>query len=166
MAGKVSPIPEGFRTVTPHMTVSDGRRAIEFYKKAFGAEEICCMPGPGGQGVMHAELKIGDSMLMLNEEFPGCEQGPRAPSTLKGTTITVHLYVDDADAVFNRAVAAGATPAMPPMDAFWGDRYGCLVDPFGHQWGIGTHKEDLTPEEIGKRAEAFFAQMAEQAKGH
>ncbi len=157
IAGNVKPIPEGFRTVTPHLTVSDGAAAIEFYKKAFGAEEIMRMPGPDGKGVMHAEIKIGDSIIMLNDEFPG--HGPVAPSSLNGTTSVVHLYVKDADAAFDRAVKAGATPAMPVTDMFWGDRFGGVTDPFGHRWSVATHKEDLTPEQCGQRAQEFFAKM-------
>ena len=157
MAGNVKPIPEGFRTVTPHLTVSDGNAAIAFYKKAFGAEEIMRMPGPDGTGVMHAEIKIGDSMIMLNDEFPG--HGPVAPTSLNGTTSVVHLYVEDADAAFDRAVKAGATPEMPVTDMFWGDRFGGVTDPFGHRWSVATRTEDLTPEQCGQRAKEFFAKM-------
>ncbi|MFQ5411051.1 MAG: VOC family protein [Phycisphaerae bacterium] len=159
MSSKANAIPEGFRTVTPHMTVKDAAAAIEFYKKAFGAEELFRMPGPGGKGVMHAEIKIGDSVIMLNDEFPGC--GPMAPTSLKGTSVTVHLYVEDADKVFNRAVDAGATPAMPVTDMFWGDRYGGVTDPFGHRWSVATHTEDVSPEECAQRAETFFATMGD-----
>ena len=154
----VKPIPEGFHTVTPHMVVSDGAKAIDFYKRAFGAEEIVCMRGPGGHGVMHAELEIGDSHIMLCDEFPGSDH-LRAPSSLKGTTVTLNLYVEDADKAHARAVAAGATVSMPVADMFWGDRYGKVTDPFGHEWSFATRKEDLTPEEIGKRAEQFFSQQ-------
>lgn len=155
---QAKPIPEGFHSVTPHMVVRNASEAIEFYKKAFGAEEICRMPGPDGTGVMHAEIKIGNSMVMIADEFPGTE--PLAsPQKLNGTTMVLALYVEDADKLYDRAVRAGATATMPMMDAFWGDRYGKVTDPFGHQWEICTHKEDLTPQEIGKRAAEFFANM-------
>ncbi len=156
----VKPIPEGFNTVSAHLVVRDGAKAIEFYQQAFGAEEICRMPGPDGQGVMHAEVRIGNSHVMLAGEMPQ-GKGCVSPETLKGTTVTIHLYVEDVDAVYDQAVKAGATATMPPMDAFWGDRYGQLRDPFGHVWGIATHIKDLTPEEIGQAAEEFFKQMAE-----
>lgn len=153
------PIPEGFTSITPYVTFKDAGAAIDFYKKAFGAEEIFRMPGAGGKGVMHAEIKIGNAILMLNDE---CIErpGPRAPDTLNGTSVTIHLYVKDVDAAFKRAVDAGATETMPVADMFWGDRFGSVVDPFGHHWGIATHKEDLTPEQIGKGAEEFFKNMA------
>lgn len=153
MAGKVSPIPEGFHTVTPHLIIKGAGAAIDFYKKAFGAEEIMCMKGPDG-GIMHGEIKIGNSHLMIADEFP--QMGCLSPKTLNGSPVTVHLYVNDVDAVFNQAVKNGATPAMPPTDMFWGDRYGKVVDPYGHHWSIATHKEDVTPEECGKRAAAAF----------
>ncbi|MCB9849243.1 MAG: VOC family protein [Phycisphaerales bacterium] len=158
----VNPIPEGFRTVSPHLMIKGASDAIAFYKKAFGAEEIMRMSGPDGKSVMHAELNIGDSRLMVCDEFPNC--GSAAPSANHLTTVSIHLYVPDVDAVFNRAVQAGATPLMPPMDAFWGDRYGKLTDPFGHVWGIATHIEDVSPEECGRRAEAFAKQMGDQCQ--
>lgn len=154
----VKPIPTGYHTLTPHLTVRGAARAIEFYKRAFGAKELERMPGPGGTNIVHAELKIGDSIVFLADEFP--DMGARAPESLGGTTGSLHLYVKDVDAAFARAVAAGAQVRMPVSDMFWGDRYGKVVDPFGHEWGLGTHKEDLTPAEIGKRAQAFFAQMS------
>ena len=150
------PIPEGFRTVTPHMVLRDAAKAIDFYKQAFGAEEIERMLGPDGKSVMHAELKIGDSIIMLGEEFPGTERF-RSPQSLGGTTVSIHLYVPNVDAVCHRAVQAGAIASMPVMDTFWGDRYGKVTDPFGHEWGIATHKQDLTPEQIRKAAEEYFA---------
>lgn len=159
----VKPIPEGFHTITPHMVVKGASDAIEFYKKAFGAEEIMRMSSSDGKSVMHAELRIGDSPLMLCDEFPG--SGFLSPSSLGGTTVTISLYVPDVDAVFERAVAAGATVVMPAMDAFWGDRYGKLADPYGHQWGVATHKEDLTPEECQKRADEFMKNMGDQCPG-
>ena len=156
--GSVKAIPDGFHTVTAHMVIRNASEAIEFYKKAFGAEEICRMPGPDGTGVMHAEIKIGNSMIMLNDELPGCEP-MGSPQALNGTTVAICIYCDDADKMFERAVNAGATVTTPLMDAFWGDRYSKVTDPFGHQWKIVTHKEDVPPEEMGKRAEAFFANM-------
>lgn len=157
MAAAAKPIPDGFHTITPHLIVRDAGRAIEFYKTAFGAEEVMRMPGPDGKSVMHAELRIGNSILMMCEEM--AEQC-KSPATLKGTPVTLHLYVQDADKAFERAVKAGARVTMPVMDAFWGDRYGKLADPFGHEWSIATHKHDLTPEQIQKGAEAFFSSGA------
>lgn len=154
-------IPEGDRNVTPYLTVRGADKAIEFYKRAFGAEELLRMPGPGG-AIIHAEIKVGDSKVFLSDEFPG--MGCRSPETLGGSTASVHLYVEDVDAVFNRAVTAGAKVRMPVADMFWGDRYGKVVDPFGHEWGMATHKEDLTPEEIGQRAAAFFAEMGKKTQ--
>ncbi len=161
-AASVKAIPEGYHTVTPHLVVRGAARAIEFYKKAFGAEELRRSPGPGGL-LTHAEVKIGDSVVMICDEFPEMQRW-LAPDSLKGTTTALHLYVEDADAVFARAVAAGAKVAMPIMDAFWGDRYGRVTDPFGHEWSIATHKHDYTPEEVQKRAEEFFAQLPKQPK--
>ena len=158
MAKHVRAVPEGCHTVTPYLTVRGADRAIEFYKRAFGAKEQMRMPGPGGNGIMHAELKIGDSRVFLSDEFP--DMGCRSPQSLGGTASSLHLYVKDVDAAFKKAVAAGAQVKMPVADMFWGDRYGKLIDPFGHEWGIATHKDDLTPQEISKRAKAFFAQMA------
>ncbi|MCC6860246.1 MAG: VOC family protein [Bryobacterales bacterium] len=156
------PIPEGYHTITPYLVVKDANQAIDFYKRAFGARELSRMTGPDGQRVMHAEIKIGDSVMMLSDEFPGA--GVSAPQSVGGTTCQTFLYVPDVDAAFKQAVSAGATANMPPSDMFWGDRFGKLSDPFGHHWGLATHKEDVAPEEMRKRAEAFFAQMAEQRK--
>jgi PhnB protein len=155
MARKVSAVPQGFNTVSAHLVVACAEKAIAFYTRAFGAEELFRMPTPNGKGIAHAELKIGDSIVMLQDECP--EMGARSPLALGGTPAGVHLYVEDVDAVFKRAIKAGAREHSPVADMFWGDRYGRLVDPSGHEWGIATRKEDLTPEEIGKRAEAFFA---------
>ncbi len=146
---KVKPVPDGYHTLTPYLVIRDAAKAIEFYEKAFGAKETFRMPGPGGK-IMHAELQIGDSMLMLAEEMP--EYGAKSPQALGGSPVNVFLYVEDADKVFNQAVAAGATVTMPLADQFWGDRYGKLADPFGHQWSVATHKEDVAPEEMAKRA--------------
>jgi PhnB protein len=157
---KVRAIPEGYHTLTPHLVVRGAAQAIEFYKRAFGAVERARMPGPGGL-LMHADLMIGDSVLMLCDEMPGMERWV-APDSLKGTTAALHLYVEDADAAFARAIAAGAKTSMPLMDAFWGDRYGKLTDPFGHEWSIATHQHDYTPEEMKKNANVFFAQFQKQ----
>ena len=162
MATQAKPIPDGFHALTPHLVVREAAKAIEFYKKAFGAEEIARMAAPDGKFVMHAELKIGDSIVMLGDEFPQMQRWV-APQSLKGTTIALHMYVKDVDAAFKRAVDAGATVSMPVMDAFWGDRYGRVTDPWGHEWSLATHKQDLTPEQIAKGAEAFFANIG---KGH
>jgi PhnB protein len=149
------PIPAGFRTITPHLIIKGAAEAIEFYKRAFGAEELGRMPFPGPDGVKvgHAELQIGDSKLFLADEFP--QQGGFGPSG--HSPVTLHLYVTDADASFARAVEAGATVAMPLMDMFWGDRYGKLVDPFGHHWSIAEHLEDLTPDQMKQRMDAAMA---------
>ena len=148
MAKSGKAIPDGFRTITPHIVVKGAGPAIEFYKKAFGAEEIRRIAGPGGN-VMHAEMRIGDSIVMLNDEFP--DYGALGPKTVGGTSTTLHIYVTDADAFMDRAVKAGAEVAMPLMDMFWGDRYGKLKDPYGHHWSVATHKEDLTDEEVAER---------------
>jgi uncharacterized glyoxalase superfamily protein PhnB len=153
----VKAIPDGFHTVTPHLIVSDVGKALDFYTKAFGAKEQVRMPGPDGKP-MHAQMQIGDSPIMLAPE--NLEMGSRGPLSLGGSSVTLNIYGDDADAMFKRATAAGATVRMPPEDMFWGDRYGQVVDPFGHVWAIATHKKDLTPAEMKKAAEEFFAKMA------
>lgn len=154
-----NPIPEGFHTLAPHLTIKGAGDAIEFYKKAFGAEEMMRMNSPDESAVMYAEVKIGDSRVLISDEMPqGC---CKSPATVGATTAVVHLYVADCDKLFAQATAAGAETVMPMMDAFWGDRYGMVKDPFGHCWSIATHKEDLTPQEIGQRAEAFFANMGD-----
>lgn len=159
----VNPIPEGYHSVTPYITCKDAKAAIDFYKRAFGAQEIYTMPGPGGHGVMHAEIMVGDSHVMLSDEFPGA--GTKSPQSLGGTTCTLFLYVKDVDAAFEKAVAAGAQPSMPPANQFWGDRFGSVTDPFGHTWSMATHVEDVAPEDMQKRADAFFAQMAAKRAG-
>jgi PhnB protein len=156
MASRIKEIPKGFHTVTPYLTVTDSARAIDFYKRAFGAEELYRVDGPNGK-VAHAEIKIGDSIIMLSDEMPGWS---RSPQSLGGTAVNIFLYVKDVDGVFNRAVAAGAKVAMPLSDMFWGDRYGQVTDPFGHSWSLATHKEDVPPEELRKRAQAAMAKMA------
>jgi uncharacterized glyoxalase superfamily protein PhnB len=146
----VRPIPEGMRTVTPHLICAGAADAIEFYRKAFGAVELSRMPGPDGK-VMHASIRIGDSVIMLNDEFP--DWGSFGPKSLKGSPVIIHLYVENADATFEQATRAGAKVTMPLDDAFWGDRYGKLEDPFGHHWSIGTHVREVTPEEMQKAME-------------
>jgi PhnB protein len=154
---KPKPIPDGHRTVTPYLTVQGAAKAIEFYKRAFGAHDEGRMDSPDGTRVIHAEIRIGDSMVMLSDEFPG--MGPRSPQALGGTTASIFLYVPDVDAAFKRAVDAGAKAIMPPTDMFWGDRFGKLADPFGHEWAMATHQEDLSDEEIRKRGAAAMANM-------
>lgn len=141
----VRPIPEGFTDVTPYLTCEGADKAIAFYEKAFGAVEVARLDGPDGK-IMHAELRIGNAMLMLSDDFP--DFGSFGPQALKGSPVMIHLYVDDADAAWERALAAGATVVMPLDDAFWGDRFGMLADPFGHRWSIATHQQDLTPDQI------------------
>ena len=147
----VKPIPEGYHTLTPYLIVRGGPRAIDFYRRAFGAVELMRMPAPDGERLMHAEIRIGDSNVMLSDEFPEMGGG-RSPTSLGGAGASLFLYVEDVDAAFARAVAAGAKVQMPVQDMFWGDRYGRLEDPFGHVWSLATHKEDLTREEIARRA--------------
>jgi PhnB protein len=154
MAAK--PIPQGYRNVTPYLKIKGAADALAFYKKALGATERMCMNGPGGK-VMHAEIEIGDSVLMLSDEFP--DHGCRGPQTLGGTTVGIHLYVQDADAVFNQAVAAGAKVLRQVQDQFYGDRCGTVVDPFGHEWTISTHKEDVSPEELHQRMAGMMKQQ-------
>lgn len=161
MARQIKPVPEGYHTVTPYLTVNDGARAIDFYRRAFGAKEKSRMEGPPGK-IAHAELTIGDSVIMLAEEMPG--SGCRSPQSLGGSTVNIFLYVTDVDSVFNQAVNAGANVEMPVADMFWGDRYGKLKDPFGHSWSLATHKEDLAPAEIQKRGQAAMAKMAQQTR--
>jgi uncharacterized glyoxalase superfamily protein PhnB len=146
-------IPDGYQTITPHLVVKGGSEAIDFYVRAFGAEELCRMPGPDGK-LMHAELQIGDSKVFLAEECP--EWGVLGPQN-GASPVTIHVYVSDVDSAYQRAVDAGATAAMPPADMFWGDRYGKLVDPFGHHWSMATHVEDLAPEQMQERMAAAFA---------
>lgn len=156
----VKPIPEGFHTLTPHIVVKDGAEAIEFYKKAFGAEQIgCSMLCPEGK-IMHAELKIGNSMLMMCTE--NAQWGVFSPATVGNTSVTLSLYVENADTAFEQAVNAGATVKMPLADMFWGDRYGQVTDPSGHIWAICTHIKDLTEEEIIKASQEAMAQCTQE----
>ena len=144
---QVKPIPEGMHTVTPHLVCAGAADAIEFYKKAFNAVEGGRLPGPNGK-IMHAQIRIGDSAVMLVDEF--ADWGCFGPKALKGSPVTIHLYVENVDAAFERAVAAGAKAKMPVADMFWGDRYGIVEDPFGHNWSIATHMRDVSPEEMQK----------------
>lgn len=141
----IKPIPDGWNTLTPHLICAGARDAIAFYKKAFGAVELNCLEGPNKK-VMNAALRIGDSVVMLVDEVP--EWKCFGPKTLKGSPVTLHLYVPDVDASFAQAVAAGATATMPVTDTFWGDRYGQVQDPFGHNWSIATHQRDLSDAQI------------------
>jgi len=147
----VKPIPEGYHSVTPYLIVRGGSDAIEFYKKAFGAVELFRMAAPDGK-IGHAEIKIGDSPIMLADEFP--EMGHKGPQTIGGSPVSLLIYVEDVDAVFDQAVTAGATVKEALQDKFYGDRMGTVVDPFGHVWHLGTHKEDVSPEEMERRAKA------------
>ena len=153
------PIPEGYHAVTPTLTVRGASDAIEFYKKAFGAQEVMRFHGPDGKTIMHAEIKIGDSRVMLTDEVP--QMKCLSPQSLGGASSGIFLYVENADDVFNKAVSAGAKSQMPMMDAFWGDRFGSIIDPFGHVWSIATHKKDMTLDELKQAGEAFMKQMKE-----
>jgi PhnB protein len=153
----VKPIPEGYRTVTPYLAVDDAAEAIEYYKKAFGAKERVRMETPD-EKIGHAELEIGDSLVMLSDPIP--EATTRTPKELGGTSASVFLYVEDVDAVVKRAVDAGATVTMEVADQFWGDRFGSVQDPFGHSWSIATHVEDVPPEEMPERAKKAMAAMS------
>ncbi|MGH6646359.1 VOC family protein [Aquabacterium sp.] len=144
-ASNVKAIPDGMHSLTPHLVCAGAAEAIEFYKKAFNAVETARLPGPDGK-LMHAAVRIGDSVLMLVDEFP--QWGSLGPKALKGSPVTLHLYVEDVDAGVAQAVAAGAKLTMPVADMFWGDRYGQVEDPFGHKWSLATHTRDLTPEDI------------------
>ena len=151
------PIPEGYGGAMPYLAVDDAAGAIAFYEKAFGAKERSRMEAPGGK-IGHAELEIGGSVIMLSDPFP--QASTRPPKELGGTSASVFMYVEDVDAVVKQAVDAGGTIAMEVADQFWGDRFGSVTDPFGHQWGIATHVEDVPPEEMAERAKAAMAQMA------
>lgn len=159
MPSHVQPIPHGYHAVTPYLVVNDAAKAIEFYKRAFDAKEIHRMEGPPGK-IGHAELKIGDSIVMLADEMPQMET--KSPHTVGGTTAGLFLYVQDVDTAFQKAVGAGAKVTAPVADMFWGDRYGKLLDPFGHSWSMATHKEDVAPEEMTKRMQAEMANRGGQ----
>jgi PhnB protein len=153
----VEPVPEGYHTLTPYLAVENAADAIEYYKKAFGAEEKFRMDAPGGK-IGHAELQIGDSHVMLSDPFP--QSSAKTPTEIGATTGSIFMYVEDVDAVVKQAVDAGATVTMEVADQFWGDRFGTITDPFGHIWSIATHIEDVPPEEMAERAKAAMAAMS------
>jgi PhnB protein len=157
----VKPIPDGYHTATPYLIIRDATRALDFYKKAFGAKELMRFPGPGGK-IGHAEIQIGDSRIMLADENP--EMSARSPQTIGGTAVSIMLYVEDVDSRYKQAIAAGAKELRPVKDQFYGDRSGCLTDPFGHQWTISTHKEDLSTEEVQRRMQEFMKKQMAGAK--
>ncbi len=152
----VKAVPDGYHSVTPYLVVRDAAKAIDFYQRAFGAKELSRSLGPGGS-IVHAEIQIGDSRIMLSDE--NLEQGARSPQTLKGTPVNIFLYLPDVDATYQQAVSAGARSTAPLSNMFWGDRYGEVIDPFGHQWSLATHIEDVSPAELAKRLEAYTAQQ-------
>ena len=154
--------PPGYHSITPALVVRDADKAIDFYKRAFNATEVTRMAGPDGK-VMHAEIRIGDSTVMLGDEYP--EWGALSPLSTNGVSSSLHIYVEDADSVFQRAVSAGAKVKMPMDDAFWGDRYGKVTDPYGHEWGIATHMKDLSDEETKRAADEWMAKAAAGAPG-
>jgi len=158
MAKAKNAVPEGFHTVTPHLVLDNAAQALDWYKKALGAEEVNRAVGPDGK-IMHAELRIGDSRIMMNDAM----MGGKGPKAIGGSPAALWLYVEDCDALFNRAVAAGAQAKMPMADQFWGDRSGTIADPHGYSWTIATHKEDLTFAEIEQRQAEFMKQFAQQA---
>lgn len=156
----VKPIPDGYHTITPALTIRDAARAIEFYKQAFGAKQRGEVArGPDGK-VMHAELQIGDSIIMMSDEFP--DFGTLSPQSVGGSSVQLHIYLDNVDAAFDRAVKAGATVTMPLMDQFWGDRYGTLRDPFGHKWSIATHVKDMSEDEMKRAMDEAMAKHSEK----
>jgi len=156
------PIPEGYHTITPSFTVKDTQKALDFYKKALGAEVLEVSPSPTGKGIMHATMQIGNSIVMMGDEQQG--ENCKSAESLGGSPITLYVYVPNVDTVFKQAVDAGGTVQMPLSDMFWGDRAGSFRDPFGYSWMIATHKQDLTPEQIRKGAETFFSQIGKQNK--
>ena len=158
----VEPIPQGYHTVTAALTIRGAGKAIEFYKKAFGAQVLDRVDGPDGKSVMHAALQIGDSRIFVADEMPG--MGCRSPETLGGTTSSIYLYVRDADGVVRKAVDSGATLKKPVENAFWGDRFGSIADPFGYVWDVATHVEEVSPDELRKRAAAFVKEMMSQSR--
>jgi PhnB protein len=160
MTKEVKAIPDGYHSVTPYLVVQGAAQAIDFYRRAFGAQEIMRMDGPGGK-LTHAEIRIGDSVIMLSDEMPGATV--RSPQSLGGTSASIFVYLEDIDSVFKRAEAAGAKVVMPLANQIWGDRYGTLADPFGHVWSLATHVEDVAPEEISRRMREFMAKRAQAA---
>ncbi|MGA2419385.1 MAG: VOC family protein [Candidatus Acidiferrum sp.] len=162
MSTNVQPIPEGYRSLAPYLTCKDAARAIDFYKKVFGATEVVRMPGPGG-AIMHAELQIGDSRMFIGDEFPGMSKAPDAHAPAAEHGFGTFVYTADVDSVVQRAVDAGSRLDMPVQNQFWGDRYGKFTDPFGHGWAVATHVEDVSPEEMERRTAAMSKQMAQAA---
>jgi len=160
---QVDAIPKDMHTITPNLTFRDAAKAIEFYKKAFGADEVMRMPSPDGKYIWHAELRIGDSIFYLNDEMPGSKT--HAPTGDQPATASLALHVEDCDSIFQRAKDAGAEPVMPVQEMFWGDRMGVMMDPFGHCWMIMTHTRDLTAEEIRRGGEEFARRMQAQQRG-
>lgn len=161
MPDHVKAIPQGFHTLTPHLIVRNAKEALDFYQKAFNAEVSNVAFMPDGR-IMHASLKIGDSQLMLNDEMP--EFGALSPLSLNGSPVTIHIYTENVDDAFNRAVSAGAKVSMPLMDQFWGDRYGLVTDPYGHKWSLASHVKDLSPEEIQQGMEDAMAKMPQHTE--
>jgi PhnB protein len=161
MSPHVKPVPDGYHTATPALTVDNATKALEFYSKALGAKERNRSAGPDGK-IMHAEFQVGDSIFMLSDEFPGMSS--RSPKSLGGSTGGIWLYVADVDAAYRQATAAGATSVSPPEDMFWGDRHARIRDPFGHEWSIATHREDVPMPEMEKRAKAYYAKMANRSE--
>ena len=159
MALPVKPVPEGHHTVTPHLTVRDGMKLIEFYKQAFGAKEQRRSVTPDGKSLLHAELSIGDSRIFLNDEFP--EMGARSPLGTNGTPVQLHLYVEDVDSLYQSALSAGAKVVMPLADQFWGDRYGVVEDPSGHRWALASHVRDMAPDQLKQAAAEIFGDKKE-----
>ncbi len=160
MKNKVKPIPEGYHSVTPGITLKDSLKAIKFYKKAFGAKELEIFPAPDGKGTMHAVIRIGDSIIMMGDERPG--QTCQSAETMGSSPVSFYIYVPNVDAVYNQAVDAGCEVTMPLDDMFWGDRCGTVKDPFGYTWMIGAHIKDMSREEMKNAAEEFFAEMAKK----
>jgi PhnB protein len=161
MSKTVQPIPSGHENLIPHLVCSPASEAIEFYKKAFGAEEVHRVPAPDGHRIMHAAIRIGKSFVFLVDDFPEfCGGKSSSAIALKGTPVTIHHYVENCDAAIKRAQNAGATVSMPAADMFWGDRYGVVTDPYGHKWSFATHIKDLTPAEMQAGMKDAFAQKA------
>jgi PhnB protein len=161
MPNAVRAIPEGYHSITPALTCKDAARAMDYYKNVFGAAEIMRMPGPEGK-IMHAELRIGDSVIFVSDEFPGMSCAPTPGAT---NPVYIFMYTENVDVIYNRAVAAGAKVNMPLMDQFWGYRYGKVTDPFGHQWGLAQHVEDVAPEDMKRRQKEAMATQAARAAG-
>ncbi|HEX9745054.1 MAG TPA: VOC family protein [bacterium] len=162
--GNVKPVPDGYHTITPYIVVKGIDEALNFYQKAFDAEKIHVALMPDGKTVMHAEMQIGDSRIMMNDEWP--QSNMLSPSSIGNSPVTLHLYVEDVDKIFQQAVDAGCQVGFPLEDTFWGDRYGLLIDPYGHKWSVATHKEDLTPEEMEKRSNEYFSRMGDHGEGN